>query len=591
MKRVGKNSVALGLVMLLISAAMAFSAQGAPTYTSYAEAQYVAAADNALGGQLVDPLVDAVVEDPTKGGQACEPATATCPESAGTSSPLGDALLPVTGALGDAVGGGAGVGVIGNYAKAGGGASQAASGAVSNEGAIDLASAGDASKTNASFALSNGALSPIAAAVADARLEIGAVAATAKLDSPTSEAVRDYGIAGADLVLDVPALGAINSALGGVPSTDLPADVTINITTLCDLVGGVLMGSLGELAPGVPLPEVNLCEQVPSVVDGLLQAKITGLNAVTEGLTNITKDGITFDFTEGEIRIDLAAAAEAALGTDINNLPANTELLAEILPSLALNLDDLIGSVYDDLVDQLLTNLDVEVTLLGAPLPLPVGDLSETVLNTVLEPVFTSLETALLAVGDPLSEALGSIVDGLGPLLKLVVNVPDVYATDVAAKRDGGIVPASAGVSTQAVGDSAGPASETALRILVGNGALADLLLGNALVGPNTQGPDDDADAAQAGDGPADNDAVQDADTDIDNDSSDNDVVADSDADSQADAVSGSDADAVADADVTSALPNTGSSNVLPLVLLALGLIGFGAAVLINERRRMALQV
>ena len=67
----------------------------------------------------------------------------------------------------------------------------------------------------------------------------------------------------------------------------------------------------------------------------------------------------------------------------------------------------------------------------------------------------------------------------------------------------------------------------------------------------------------------------------------DADAIADAASDAQADAVA--DADAQADADVTTTLPSTGAPNLLPFWLLGLGLVLFGAAVLINERRRMSL--
>ena len=111
--------------------------------------------------------------------------------------------------------------------------------------------------------------------------------------------------------------------------------------------------------------------------------------------------------------------------------------------------------------------------------------------------------------------------------------------------------------------------SETALRVRILGGQAADLLLGNALVGPNSEGAttNDQADTN--------------ADTNAD-------TVADANADANADAVADANADSAADADVTSALPNTGAPNVLPLLLLALGLVGFGTAVLANEKRRLA---
>jgi hypothetical protein len=64
---------------------------------------------------------------------------------------------------------------------------------------------------------------------------------------------------------------------------------------------------------------------------------------------------------------------------------------------------------------------------------------------------------------------------------------------------------------------------------------------------------------------------------------------ADEDTDTQADADAdaAADADSQADADVTTTLPATGSPNLLPFWMLGLGLLLFGATVLLNEKRRL----
>lgn len=622
MKRVGKNSIALGLVIALVSLALSFSANGATTKTfkSYGEAQYVAALDNALGGLLIDPLVDATLESDS-GARACEPATKDCPAFASTKSPLGDALKPLTGQVGDALSSikGQGVGVISDYARAGKsakpgakpGASKGASGAVSNEGAVDLASAGDPSRNYSSFALSSGALAPIAKAVADARFDLGAVAATAQLDSPTAKVQRDYGVAGAKIVLQVPVLKALNGAIGGaVPSSGLPPVTTITVGALCktlnDFLGGIaggggapslpgggagdLTGVVGGILGGLGLPGLPgaksaatpsdgvtaaaagpldaLCDPLAGALDKQLEVKITGLDALTTGLTNITQNGVTFDFKTGSLTIDLAKAVKAMLNKDINNLPPNTDLVKAILPSLVVNLDQIVKRVNDTLKD-LSKKIGVEITVGGTKVPL---DSLNAALQAQILPgltgVIDQVTANLKTITDPLSQGLLTLTDGLSQVLQLIVNVPDVYSS-AASKRPAGAfpgLPGIPGVSAAKAGDKSKVYSETALRVRVLGGQAADLLLGNALVGPNSEGskttPDTNADVNA-------------------------DTVADANADANADAVADANADANADADVTSALPNTGAPNVLPLLLLALGLVGFGTAVLANERRRL----
>lgn len=579
MNKLGRNTLALGVSTLLITSAVSFSANAAENYESYAQAQYVLGG-GALDGPLDENLIDGLIESPTT--DACEPTEEDCPEEASTESPLGDALAPLTTGLGDALGGIEGTGVVGDFASAGNGTSYAASGALSSEGAIDLGSENDPARPTAVFGLSSGALEPVAEAVADVRLEIGAASAAAKLvpgddDSfpapawsegntvtPDSEGSGlDYNIAGAELVLEVPALGAINPAIGDVIDTALADDVNVNATTVCSLLEGVgeaLTVDLGLLG------EVDLCDNLALVTDTLgpdfLNANITGLGSITGGLENFTQDGVTFDFESGEIRVDVATVAERVLGTDINELDPNTEILGEVLSSLTLNLDDLVDGLYDDLVSDIIENVSLTVSIAGTDLPsVDLSELGEAGLSEVLSTVFSGLSDGLATVGDPLSEALSTLTEQLAPLVQLTVNVPQLYADIQEAKGQVGTTAADTVYSNSAL----------RLQVLT-PGNVADLLLGNALVGPNA-----------VLDVPADDDGVvaaddQDADTQAD-------AVADAQSDAQADALA--DADAAADADVTTTLPSTGAPNLLPFWLLGLGLVLFGAAVLINERRRL----
>lgn len=588
MNKLGRNTLALGVSTLLITSAVSFSANAAENYTSYAQAQYVLGG-GALDGPLDENLVDALIESPST--DACEPTQADCPSEDSTESPLGDALSPLTTGLGDALGGVEGTGVVGDYASAQDGTSYAASGALSSEGAIDLGSEADPSDPVASFGLSSGALEPLATALADVRLDIGAASAAAKLvpgddDSfpaptwsagnsvtPSSEGSGlDYNIAGAELVLDVPALGAINPAIGDVVDEALASEVNVNAESLCSLLEGI--GESITVDGGAVLGELDLCDNLATLTTALgpdfLNIEVTGLDSITGGLENITDDGVTFDFVEGEIRIDLAAAAEAVLGTDINELDPNTEILGEILSSLTLNLDDLVASLNDELVAEIVDNVGLSVSVLSLPAQsFDLSELGEAGLTDLLDTVFDGLSTGLEGVGDPLSEALSTLTEELAPLLRLTVNVPQLYAD---------IQEAAGEVQSAAAGTAY---SNSAIRLQVLTpGNVADLLLGNALVGPNdVVDAADDADVTDAD--------VTDVDGNDDDDANADGAIADADNDAQADSLA--DADAAADADVTTTLPSAGAPNLLPFWLLGLGLVLFGAAVLINERRRLTI--
>ena len=540
MKRVGKNSIAVGLGMLLVSAAFAFSAQGATTYQSHAEAQFL----SGIGpiGDVIGQVGDAVEN---KGVVACEPARTGCPAESFVTSPF-DPLKQLTGPVGDGIG--LKLGAVNNYAVAGKntpGKSLGASGAVDNNGIIRDGGSPGVLPGGATLDLTTGGLAPLATTLANVKLALGAVSATASLAPTASTPARGYNIEGGTLTLQVPALAAINSALGGATSTVLNNPLTINPTTLCNLLTGL------AAAPTPPAGLPTCQSGVP--LNALLTATLTGLNTVTGGLTNFTKDGVTFNFTTGAITINLDAAVFAVLNKHINQLPPNTDLLATILPSLALNLPTLVADLKKDLIDQIVNEVSLRLYVAGAELPAPLSPISlaplgAAGLNSALDTLFTDLGDGLTQASTPLADVLTQINAGLAQLLRIIVNVPDLYTTTGLVSGDS--------VPTAVAGKLY---SETAVRVIVAQGQLADLRLATAQVGPN---------------GPAtvDNQAASNADVNAD-------------ADAQADAQ----ADTAADADVASTLPDTGGSNVLPLLFMALGLMAFGTTVLVNERRRLKL--
>jgi len=582
MIRAGKNSIAVGLAVLLISVALSFSAQGAPTpaaaaagtYKSHAEARYL------QGEGPIGSVVDGLGSElENNGTQACEPAVGECKGEAFVTSPL-DPLKQLTVPVGDGVG--LKLGAVNDYANAGHttpGNSFAATGAVDSNGIIRAGGENDTPPGGATLDLSDGALGPIADAVSKIKLDLGAISSKAALDKPDYTPARDYKIADGTVTLEVPALGDLNNAVGDVVDDVKVADpMTLNATNLCEF-----LSSQGEPLTGT-LPGVDLCDDT-AALDPILNGKITGLSKVTGGLSSVTKDGITFNFASGEIAINLDNAVFAATGSHINDLPANTHLLEEILPKLVLNLSPLIDKVHEDLVKEIIDNAKIEGTVGGEPLPaIDLSTIGQAGLSSLLDSVFDGVTDGLDEIGDPLAPALVQIADGLKPVLDLIVNVPDLYTTEgiVSGKKPGEVSLAAAETFY----------SETALQLVLGGGDIADLRLGTAQVGPNSTGTVIEADSDTQADADSDGSDV-DADSDgsdVDADSDGSDVDADSDGndsdsgnDAQSDADTGS---AAADADVTSALPNTGAPNILPLLILALGLIAFGTAVLVNERRR-----
>lgn len=558
MLRTGKNIVAIGLAMLLVSMAFAFSASADHETTSYAEGQFLAG--QAPLGEVVDQLGDGLENS---GAQACEPEQEDCPEEDFTESPLRD-LDPLTGPLGDGLGSNAGA--AGSFAQANDGDSRAASGAITNDGIIKLGSAPQSPPANATINLSDSALGELSE-IGDVRLETGAISATAELDDNLT---RDYNIADAFLVLDVPALDAFDDEADD--EADINDPLTLNATLVCELLTG--------LSPDSLPPTVD-CDDA-ATLDGVISGEITGLSGVFDGLENFTEDGITFDFANGEVRIDLSAALEAITGDDINNQPPNTEILGVILPSLANNLDDLVADANAELLQEILgaDGLQLNASIGGTPLPTPLNIDDTEPLVEALQPLFTGLEEGLATAGEGLAGGLSQLVDGLGPLLRLIVNVPDAY-TDLIASQGGEPRPDDVGEGF----------SETALRIQIGaeesggDAQAADILLANAHVGPNGTLNHADADADAQADADADAQADGEAAAAGDGDGDGNNI-ADANADAMdADAI----ADAAADADVTDALPAAGAPNMLPLIILALALIALGGGILLNEKRRLSI--
>lgn len=610
MKRFGKNILAVGLVTVLITAALSFSAQGASGDTSNSSARFL---KGTLGGS--SGTLDAVAE--LGGVNATNAGSATADTSTSPLDLTALSLIPidipggVTLPLGELIQ----LGAVNQYAQASdNGVSRSGTGAISDSGAVDTTGGGEF-PSNATLDLSAGPLAPLTA-LADVELELGAVTAVAALDAGNAdpstlattcseldapEHCRDYNIAGADLTLTVPALQTLSSTLDTVTGSALGDLDSIGLGTVCDVIGDLpLLGPVVELACNL-LPENALNLEFPSINE--LLAAVTGV---------VGTESVSINVDTGVVTLDLAGVLADA-GLDINNLAPGTDLVPYVVG--ALN-DALLGpdgalTNLSSTVDGLLSTIVDNTSLTIAGLTLSTSQLS-SLLDALLTPVLDTLDTALA----PVTSGLNGLVDdisgqllggnGLGSLLQVLVNVQE--------------------------SPSNGVFSETAVRVNLLGGNAATLDLATAAVGPNAIGDDTDTDAdgtvadadgtdADVTDADTTDADVTDADvdgTDVDADSdvdgTDTDTAADSvtDSDSDADttdadatdadaadadatdadatdaaADANADANAAADADVTSTLPSTGASNLTPFWLLGAALILFGGAVLFTERRRV----
>lgn len=270
---------------------------------------------------------------------------------------LGDSLLlPLN----------AGLGVDNSYVQVNpDGTSTGATGAVSNSGAIQTTASqpGPNPPMFATVQLSDivgsvvgGTLDDAVDGLADASLEVGAVASSATLDacaaswtgSIVSSLQRQYAVAGLDLDLTSPTVGTLVTATTGVVDGldesveglagddgvlgSLTGDVTGLVNSALGLLGiGLGSLSIDNLAVDVDLTEVN----------ELLDDTISD----DAGIVGIDLDG-------GTISVDLDGLLGEAYGTSgINGLPANTQLLIndEIINALTEATTEALVDWVDDL--------------------------------------------------------------------------------------------------------------------------------------------------------------------------------------------------------------------------------------------------
>ncbi len=318
--------------------------------------------------------------------------------------------------------------------------------------------------------------------------------------------------------------------LADIELADLPGALeNISTGTILDDVIEALGPVLGALEPVLR----GLLGAIDGVLDPILGAIQTSLPTSVEiGAVNSVCEATPGNATGSSSVAGIDIVVE--LGTQEIRVPvqAGTEPNSPLLVSAPRQLVSGILAGVEDSLEQSLGGV------LG-----PVAVIIEQVRTAIIEEVLSTLEPILL---QQLSDALAPVVTGT--------------------------------VNKQVESDGAIEVTALDLAVLGSNTAA----IGQVSCGPNANFVADDTDA----DAQADVDADVDADADQDADAQ-ADAIADADADAQADAIA--DADAQADADVTTALPNAGAPNLLPFWLLGAGLVLFGAAVLINERRRALL--
>lgn len=238
------------------------------------------------------------------------------------------------------------------------------------------------------------ALLPAIAGLNTATLEVGAVAASSQIDGcaalreqiwgiapPAPVVQRDYGIAGLDVVVDAPAVGALTGA------------VTAGVADLEDAVAA-LVGQNGLIAQTL---RTNLALAVPGVAAASVTGTVTisglDLDATIAPFLDLTLDGngFTIDLASGRILLDIER-----LSGPLNNADPNTELVldASVVNDIVAEAGILLDEWSTDVTDA------IRAAIRGAQL--------EISLTTSVSAVgFT-----LASVAITLDASIGDVVDG-----------------------------------------------------------------------------------------------------------------------------------------------------------------------------------
>jgi hypothetical protein len=298
------------------------------------------------------------------------------------------------------------IGPVAQYAEAhSDGSSFGASGAVADDGAIGVGEDKSTPPANATFDLEALLGAEFASTLADLKLELGAIAATANGD--LTVASGDYSLANAYLTFSSPALADLT------PKVDSALQEVKN--ALNELVGtnGALIDDVNALLVGID-PLLNLVggsANVSATIDtGDLEKIVHSILEEEYG------DGaVSFDLETGEVRVDLAAL----VGGDLNDLPENTELLTDAIVNRILSgITSTVSTIADQVVEKVEEALndatvdihaDLSTNVAQSPIVQEVCELVDRVVTT---PVLG--DVSLLDRVNALANGLvGDLTDGI----------------------------------------------------------------------------------------------------------------------------------------------------------------------------------
>ncbi|MFK4791795.1 IPT/TIG domain-containing protein [Microbacterium sp. ZW T5_56] len=428
------------------------------------------------------------------------------------------------------------VGAVNQYAEASNrGVSRAASGAVSNNGAVDIGGNTGGFPSNASIKL-GGLLTavsgPLTGTVTDVRVDLQALTGVAALDAGAPGAIatncgpdkltalsapvhcRDYSIAGGKLLVSAPVLGNVVNTLTGPGGVVATVDGAVNSLAGPDgLLAGVIAGLDAALAPllGNDALTVAISTNVAGAVNSIIDTPLTDPTT-----------GVEVNLRTGVITADLNTLLTQANGAGLANLAPNTEILsAPVLNALVASVTSLLNQI-PQLVSTALTsalnaatlNIGANICLVGSGANCSTGfpDLG-TGINIAVTgtlgglaatpPAATNASLTLKVLGLPVTIPISTLLSALaGPIVNTLFNPTTgviatvtgstsaltgavqglVTALDPALKAINLLASITGNVQES---PSTGVYREVAVRVALLRSAVATLDLASATVGAN----------------------------------------------------------------------------------------------------------
>ncbi|MGZ0212722.1 MAG: choice-of-anchor G family protein [Actinomycetales bacterium] len=288
-------------------------------------------------------------------------------------------------------------GVVHQYAEADkNGESFASTGAIHDDGGIGVGSVASGAAGDLTLDLDSLLANEFASVLTDLKLDLNAVAARA--DGNMTSASGDYSLADATLSFSSPAISKltkkVTTALNGVDNQ------------LISL--GSDNGALGNSIDGILDPVLGVVgssADVKVVIDADLQQAVNALLVGKYG-----NGAVSFNLETGAVLVDL----EALLGSELNDLPPNTELLTDAVVNQILNgITETVADLADDIVERVeraLRDARVEVSaklnLLTAQEPT-----QKTVCRDIQVPIIGDILNGEVLGGDSSSD--GGLIGGL----------------------------------------------------------------------------------------------------------------------------------------------------------------------------------